>query len=184
MAIVTAPRNGIPIGLATIAGQRVMVEVHPEYLRWFESLTGRVGGVTGPSTTELAMSQFEDAGIEELKATVYALADELRSLPPVVQLPQVAATGGGATWTEAEVDFGSKPVYTASFTITDAGISAASKVQVLPCGKAATGRTADDWAWDGATFAALPASGSATCYAVFSPGPIVGRRKVQYSVGA
>jgi len=92
--------------------------------------------------------------------------------------------GSGATWTEAEVDFGSAPVYTASFTITDAGISAASKVQVLPCGKAATGRTADDWAWDGATFAALPASGSATCYAVFTPGPIVGRRKVQYSIGA
>jgi hypothetical protein len=94
------------------------------------------------------------------------------------------SSGGGATWTEAEVDFGSAPVYTASFTITDAGISAASKVQVLPCGKAATGRTADDWAWDGATFAALPASGSATCYAVFTPGPIVGRRKVQYSIGA
>lgn len=91
---------------------------------------------------------------------------------------------GSASWTEAEVDFGSAPVYTASFTITDAAISATSKVQVLPCGKAATGRTADDWAWDGATFAALPASGSATCYAVFSPGPIVGRRKVQYSIGA
>lgn len=110
MAIVTAPRNGIPIGLATIAGQRVMVEVHPEYLRWFESLTGRVGGVTGPSTTELAMSQFEDAGIEELKATVYALADEVRSLPPVVQLPQVAATGGGGNSVAVSVDFG------ASFT--------------------------------------------------------------------
>jgi hypothetical protein len=94
------------------------------------------------------------------------------------------SSGGGATWTEAEIDFGAAPVYTASFTITDAGISAASKVQILPCGKAATGRTADDWAWDGATFAALPASGSATCYAVFTPGPIVGRRKVQYSIGA
>jgi hypothetical protein len=93
-------------------------------------------------------------------------------------------SGAGASWTETEIDFGAAPVYEAVFTLTDASITAASKVQVLPCGKAATGRTADDWAWDGATFAALPASGSATCYAHFMPGPIVGRRKVQYSVGA
>lgn len=94
------------------------------------------------------------------------------------------AAASGATWTEVEVDFGSSPVYGAEFTITDAAITAASKVQVLPCGKAATGRTADDWAWDGASFAANPGAGSATCYAQFLPGPIVGKRKVQYSVGA
>jgi hypothetical protein len=95
------------------------------------------------------------------------------------------AGGGGASWTEAEIDFGSRPVYEASFTITDAAItSSAVKMQVLPCGKAATGRTADDWQWDGATFAANPGTGSATVYAQFMPGPIVGRRKVQYSVGA
>lgn len=95
------------------------------------------------------------------------------------------AGGGGASWTEAEIDFGSAPVYEASFTITDAAItSSAVKMQVLPCGKAATGRTADDWQWDGATFAANPGAGSATVYAQFMPGPIVGRRKVQYSVGA
>jgi len=94
------------------------------------------------------------------------------------------ASGGGATWTEVEVDFGASPVYGATFTITDATISATSKIQVLPCGKAATGRTADDWAWDGASIAADPGAGSATCYAHFLPGPIVGRRKVQYSVGA
>lgn len=91
--------------------------------------------------------------------------------------------GGGASWTEVEVDFGSTPVYEDSFTITDAGIGAGSVMQVLPCGKAATGRTADDWQWDSAMFAALPAAGSATVYAVFVPGPIVGKRMVQYSVG-
>lgn len=94
-------------------------------------------------------------------------------------------SGGGATWTEIEVDFGTLPVYSAEFTITDAAItSSAVKMQVLPCGKAATGRTADDWAWDGATFAANPGTGSATCYAYFLPGPVVGPRKIQYSVGA
>jgi hypothetical protein len=95
-----------------------------------------------------------------------------------------SSSSGGATWTELDIDFGSKPVYAASFTITDASITTASKVQVLPSAKAATGRTADDWAWDGAAIAANPGTGSATCYAHFLPGPIVGKRKVQYSVGA
>lgn len=93
-------------------------------------------------------------------------------------------SGSGSVWTEAEIDFGSKPVYSASFTITDASIASTSQVVLLPSGKAATGRTADDWAWDGATFAVNPGSGSATCYAQFIPGPIVGRRKIQYSIGA
>jgi hypothetical protein len=92
--------------------------------------------------------------------------------------------GGSSVWTEMDVDFGTKPVYDAQFTITDAGISASSKVMVLPSGKASTGRTADDWQWDGAVFAANPASGSATCYATFLPGPIVGFRKLQYQVAA
>ena len=92
--------------------------------------------------------------------------------------------GGGGSWTEIEIDFGPLPVYGAEFTITDAAINVASKVQVLPCAKPATARTADDWAWDGAAFAANPGAGSATCYAHFLPGPIVGPRTVQYSVGA
>lgn len=93
--------------------------------------------------------------------------------------------GGGGTadaWTETEVDFGTTPVFDAQFTITDAAITSSSKINVLPCGKAATGRTADDWQFDGAVFAANPASGSATCYATFIPGPIVGKRKIQYLV--
>jgi hypothetical protein len=160
-----------PDGRLTMAGNVFLREL------WL-----RGGGAIAPSNDELLLSEYADAGIEEIKATVAALTDELRSLPPVVQLPVAAAYG--VTWTEVEVDFGTKPVYTASFAITDGGISATSKVQVLPCGKAASGRTADDWEWDGATFAANPGAGSATCYAVFTPGPIVGPRKVQYSVGA
>lgn len=87
-------------------------------------------------------------------------------------------------WTEIEHDFGTSPVYDAVLTITDAAITAASTVVVQPCGKAATGRTADDWQWDGATFAANPGDGVATVYAVFWPGPVVGPRKLQYQIGA
>lgn len=90
--------------------------------------------------------------------------------------------GGGSSWTELEVDFGASPIYEDSFTITDAAITALGQIVVVPCGKAATGRTADDWQWDGAIFAANPGAGSATCYVTFHPGPIVGRRMIQYQV--
>jgi len=124
----------------------------------------------GAALTQRATLNFTGAGVTVTDAGGKTVVD--------------IAGGAGASWTEVEVDFGSSPVYGAEFTITDAAITAASKVQVMPCGKAATGRTADDWAWDSAAFAANPGTGSATCYAHFLPGPIVGKRKVQYSVGA
>lgn len=98
----------------------------------------------------------------------------------------VVEIGGGSssssTWTEVEVDFGTDPVFDASFLISDVAITGASKVAVVPSGKAATGRTADDWQWDTCSVAASPGSGSATCYVLFSPGPVVGPRKFQYQV--
>ena len=84
MANVTAPRNGIPIGWATVAGQRVAVEIHPEYLRYFEALMTRVGGVTGAGTDDLALSQFEDAGVEEHKHALFKLADAVAQSPIAV----------------------------------------------------------------------------------------------------
>jgi len=97
---------------------------------------------------------------------------------------QAVSGGGGGTWTEVEIDFGSTPKYDATFTITDAAITSSSvKMVLVPSGKTATGRTADDWQWDGGTFVANPGTGSATCYATFTPGPIVGRRMLQYQIG-
>lgn len=159
-----------------VGGQRVPVEVDMEWMRYFSVLTERAGGIVAPSNivtyiaSTVAPSVVLDSGGD---------IDE-----SVTIIQHITSGGGGASWTEVEVDFGTDPVYDASFVITDAAISGTSKVQVLPCGKAATGRTSDDWQWDGAAFAANPGSGSATCYVTFSPGPIVGPRKVQYSVGA
>ena len=88
---------------------------------------------------------------------------------------------GSTTWTEVEIDF-TAPAYERSFTITDAGVGTSSKVIVVPSGKAATGRTSDDWQWDMISFAAFPGSGSFTLYAVAHPGPVVGKRKIQYTI--
>lgn len=81
-----------------------------------------------------------------------------------------------------EVDFGTKPVYDATFTITDAAITALSNVSAQQSGKVATGRVAGDSAWDAINCAVLPAAGSAVLYCTASPGPVVGRRIIQYQV--
>lgn len=89
MANITAPRNGIPIGTARIGGQTVTIDVHPEYLRFFESLTIRAGGVTGASNTDLSLAQFEDAGIEEHKYALFRLADDAAQFQPVPEVQRI-----------------------------------------------------------------------------------------------
>jgi len=106
------------------------------------------------------------------------------TLSQVGQTITISASGGaGASWTEAEVDFGTKPRRDLTFTLTDASISSTSKVIIVESGKIATGRVASgDAAWDSVSFSALPGTGSAQVYATANPGPIVGRRKFQYTV--
>jgi hypothetical protein len=68
MTRVTQPIVGVPIGTVTVNGQRFDVHTHPEFQRYFESLSVRVGGPTGPGTPDLTVAQFEDAAIEETNA--------------------------------------------------------------------------------------------------------------------
>lgn len=95
-----------------------------------------------------------------------------------------AGGGGGSTWTEAEIDFGAVPAYDGQFTVSDGSVSGASKIIVLPSGKAATGRTADDGQWDGLILSATPGTGNFTLFAMAMPGPVVGKRTIQYSVAS
>lgn len=76
MSLVTLPRAGMPLVNASPMSR--------EWYRWAHDITQRVGGVTGQSNDELTMSQFEDAGVEEIKFSVYRLADEAAILPPAV----------------------------------------------------------------------------------------------------
>lgn len=87
---------------------------------------------------------------------------------------------GSFTVTETEVDFGSTPVTEATFTVTDAGVSAASKIMCLESGNVATGRVGADSLWDSIVYSALGASGNFTLYARAS-GAVVGKRKVFYT---
>lgn len=97
----------------------------------------------------------------------------------------IAASGGGgaAAWVEYEVDFGSTPAWDATFTVTDASVSATTEVAVVPSGKTATDRAAGDALWDAITYAAVPGTGAFTLYALATPGPVVGKRYILYQVG-
>ncbi len=97
--------------------------------------------------------------------------------------PIVSATGGGGSFTvtETEVDFGATPTTDATFTITDASITATSKIMVTESGSIATGRVASgDSLWDTITYSCAAATGSFTLFARAS-GAVVGYRKLYYT---
>jgi hypothetical protein len=96
MVSVTLPRADIPF--MTSDGRN-----HPEWIRAFAGLLSRAGGPTGASTDDLTTSAFEDAGVEEAKADIYALRDGFGQLP----LPSIPAieqnTGDDIASLRAEV---------------------------------------------------------------------------------
>lgn len=90
--------------------------------------------------------------------------------------------GGGATWTEVEIDHGDIPVWDRTFAIVDGSVTVSSVVTIAESGKTATGRADGDSQWDTAHYSARSDSGTIIVYARFTPGPIVGPRILQYTV--
>ena len=104
--------------------------------------------------------------------------------PLTAKLDLVGAGSTPISITEVEIDFGTKPVPSKSFTVTDPLVSATSKISLVPSAKTATGRVnTDDMEWDGLSLAAVAGTGSFTVYAVANPGPVVGKRVINYIVG-
>lgn len=76
MSILYPPPQTRIIGYANAGGQRLAVEIDIAWFRYLsQALYERAGGAMGPSTEDLATSQFEDAGIPELYALTYANQD-------------------------------------------------------------------------------------------------------------
>jgi hypothetical protein len=84
MSTVTQPRTGVPIGVATVSGKPLEIELHPEYLRFFTSLVQRIGGVASMSNAELAQLVSEpikqDARTDDAIRAIDELRNELASL--------------------------------------------------------------------------------------------------------
>ena len=96
----------------------------------------------------------------------------------------VNAGGGGAvTMVETEVDFGASATTAASATVTDASVSATSKILVTMSGNAATGRQADENEMDKLVCSVRPGTGSFVVHCIPLPGPISGKYKLFYTVG-
>lgn len=57
-----------------------------EWYLLLQGLFNRAGGSTGSSTADLAESMFEDAGIEETKAALFRLAQDMGSMPSYADL--------------------------------------------------------------------------------------------------
>ena len=160
MSILTLPQGRIPIGFAMVNGQKVSVDVDPEWMRYFTILTSRAGGVTGLSIAELdALKQdIDEKGIANGYAGLGATA-----LVPTAQLATGTADGtkvlfGDQTWGDLPVsgaategtallDFGASPgTSEASIVITgQTDIALTSNVRAFITGDStSTDHTAAD----------------------------------------
>jgi hypothetical protein len=95
------------------------------------------------------------------------------------------SSGSSTIWKELEINFGSFPVYDYTFSINDSQVSSGSKIIVSSCGKPNSNGFSDEWLWDQISFAAYPnPTGSVfTLYTMAVPGPIQGKRMIQYQIG-
>lgn len=79
---VTQPIDRIPIGQFEGPDGLVDVKVHPEYLRFFESLRLRAGGTVGPGTKDVqeqAQQMFESIPSDPAAREALQAVDELRN---------------------------------------------------------------------------------------------------------
>jgi hypothetical protein len=90
-------------------------------------------------------------------------------------------SAGGVSITQVEIDFGSTPVSSKSFTITNGTITGSNKILVYPSPTPATGRVGNDFEADIVTMTGLAGTGSFTL-TVVSPYLMVGKRNVYYQI--
>ena len=167
---------------------------NPVWLKWFIELSAGLdatgagsGTVVGvPVTTPGHMASWQDAAATVIgDGGVIGDAAHLNigTVAGTVCAGDDSRLGAGTTsWINAEIDAGAKPAFDLTAVIIDAAITPADKIIILPDGTASAGRTSDDWQWDGASFAGVAGTGQFTLYAVFLPGPVVGKRNILYRV--
>lgn len=96
---------------------------------------------------------------------------------------QIPAGGGGSfAITQATINVGIAPVIEKQFTITNAGITAASRIDIWQAGEADTAENADEQL---AIYQVVPAAGQFTFWAAnrLNGQTIRGQFKVNYTLG-
>ena len=89
---------------------------------------------------------------------------------------------GASGATSTTVDFGTSPVESATFTITDARVTTGTIVHAWPHGSTASGRTDGDEEWDNLTCTARSGTGSFTLTVHCTTGSLVGNRVIAYTI--
>jgi len=99
---------------------------------------------------------------------------------PSAYIPSTPAT---AAVTQVEIDLGTTPVYGKSITVTAASCVPTDNVMVSPSADPATGRGVDDNLWDGLILSAAAGTGQFTLHVMAVPGPVSGKRLINYQLG-
>lgn len=86
-----------------------------------------------------------------------------------------AATALSIKKTSTTLEFGTQPVSSKSFTISDANIQATNAVTIIPLGS-------DEWEMDPIMYSAQAYDGGVTIFASTSQGPVKGPRTVYYTL--
>lgn len=138
--------------------------------------------INPPSSSGGGYSTIEDDGTARpQRTTVDFVGAGVSCVDLAGETSCTIAGAAGAAWIETEVDFGTTPVSSKRFTVTDAAVTGSSKVIVTQSNSVATGRVGNDAEWDSVIYAALAGSGSFTLTG-FATGPIKGSRKIFYTV--
>jgi hypothetical protein len=146
-------------------------------IRFQDSAGGQYAGFKAPATISASYTMT-------LPTAVGSSGQYLKDSDGAGTLVWDTPSGSGTTTTEVEIDFGTTPQWSKTFTITDAGVSPSSKILLFPSGNVATGRVGNDAEWDNLILAGLAGTGNFEVTAIASPGPIVGKRKVYYQLAA
>jgi hypothetical protein len=85
-------------------------------------------------------------------------------------------------WVTISINFGSKPVTSQTFTITDANCTTSSIIQVVLDSTPVAGRVGNDWSWDAVQFSTVSGTGSFTLSAIVLNGSMVDSRNIQYKI--
>lgn len=178
----TLPNGRVPTATSTVAWDFATAAQAKASVVDGSITTAKLGGDITPAGK--ALLDDADAAAQLTTLGVSAFAQTLLDDPDAATArTTLGISAGSAAWTEYEIDFGTTGVYDATFTVVDAAVTATTEVAVVQSGATATGRADGDALWDSIAYAAVPAAGSFTLYALATPGPVVGKRKILYQVG-
>jgi hypothetical protein len=130
--------------------------------------------------TDLKISQLTEY-TTPVDTDLLAIVDTANGITKKVDFSVVKSTIGVTRYKQTEIDFGTTPVYEASFTITDSEVTTSSIIVAQIAYVAPTGKELDELEFDFFDFRCTPGTGSFTLYARSLEGLVADKFKINYS---